>query len=259
MAIETYVDHARTRVAAEREATVAKRDAIETFRERLEEVGPQPGTTPGRASTDGGITRLPGTTAGDGCRAVREAFAETIEPHSDVDEDEPLLEAILTELTTSIAAAVAPNSAASVTPALLQAIDVESRRRRQETELMLDVLDREDAALADAASVVGEIIDWIVTADETPLSELGFDALAARHERLATHRRRCDALAAERQSFVGDVTSADGELALRHRNLVSHLYTDFPVDHPVLSTVARLDETCADCQRAVRNHLVRRV
>jgi hypothetical protein len=30
------------------------------------------------------------------------------------------------------------------------------------------------------------------------------------------------------------------------------------VDHPLLVTIARLEDACAECQRAVRRHLIRR-
>jgi hypothetical protein len=50
---------------------------------------------------------------------------------------------------------------------------------------------------------------------------------------------------------VGDFEDAAGEF--------SQIGTKFEVDHPVLATVARLDNTCKDCQRTVRDHLIRRV
>lgn len=259
MSVETHVDHARTRVQAEREATTAKLDALGTFRERVGDVPTDGSGSPRLTATDGGgVQSLAGGTTQDGCRAVRRAFDETVRPYSDADDEAPLLEAIRTELTDAVAAALAPNADVALTPTLERTIDLEVEARRREADLMLAVLDREAATLEDAAATIAEITDWIAAADETPLSDLGFDALRERHETLAAHRECCRDLAADRQAFLAEVTSYDGELALRHRKLLSHLYEDFPVDHPVLATAVRLEPVCEECQRAVRDHLVRR-
>ncbi|MFW6437213.1 MAG: DUF7260 family protein [Halococcoides sp.] len=112
--------------------------------------------------------------------------------------------------------------------------------------------------LAAAIDAIIEITDWLRDADETPLSALGFDALADRHERLASARRRCDRLAQDRQALLGETTARDGRVAVRHRDLVSTIAEPLSVDHPLLATVLRVEATCADCQRVVRAHLVRR-
>ncbi len=89
----------------------------------------------------------------------------------------------------------------------------------------------------------------------TPLPELGFDALCRRHETLAHHRRRCDELASRRQQFLEQTTGRGTDGGIVHRSLPPALYEDFAVDHPLLATVGRLDETCGNCQRVVRRHL----
>jgi hypothetical protein len=123
---------------------------------------------------------------------------------------------------------------------------------------MRRAVDRETTELDAAAEVVDRVTGWIATADETPLTELGFETLRARHETLARHRERCDDLAARRQSFLDGATGEGPDASVGHRRLVAFLYQSFPVDHPVLATVVRLDDACAECQRAVRRHLVRR-
>jgi hypothetical protein len=102
------------------------------------------------------------------------------------------------------------------------------------------------------------VVEWVETAAETPLPQLGFDALAERHRRLAAFRERCDDVVADRQSLLGTTTGRELEAGVRHGAVVEFVYADFPVEYPVLSTVARVADTCADCQRAVRDHLVRR-
>jgi hypothetical protein len=197
----------------------------------------------------------------DHCRAVRTAFAETIQPHStvDVDESEPVLATIEAEFTDSIAIALAPTTDKSFTDDLKQAITAEADARRTETAVMRRALDREETLLEDAATTVEEITAWIATADETPLTDLDFERLHDRHATLAIHRRQCEDLAVERQDFLRATTSRNVEARLRHRSLAHYLYQEFLMDHPVLTTVARLDATCAACQCAIREHLVRRV
>lgn len=103
MAVDTYIEQARTRVRAEQEAIDDKLDAYETFIRRVQ--GLQPNQTPSSLAsltTAGGATHLSAEApSADGCRTVRTVFAETIRPHSvaDIDETESLLETTREEFT----------------------------------------------------------------------------------------------------------------------------------------------------------------
>lgn len=262
MTVTTHIDHARSRLRAERKAVKRKREAFEAFAARIAELP----TEPAQSATSG-ITATAGphlhgeSSATDRCRTVRRAFDETIRPHSvaDAGDSESLLATIRTEFTDAIAVALAPTTEASFSAELKGAIVAETRVRRAEAETMERALDRERAQLDDAASTVERITSWIADADATSLLDIGFDELRARHETLATHRDRCQELADRRQAFLRGTTTGDSGARIDHRKFVSYLYEDFPVDHPVLSTVASLDSACTECQRNVRNHLVRRV
>jgi hypothetical protein len=263
MAVDTDIEQARTRAQAEQEAITEMQDAYETFIRRVQKQ--QPEQTPSSAAgltTAGGVTHL--STDGsstDGCRSVRRAFAETIRPHSvaDIDQTESLLETIREEFTDAIAVALAPTTEASFTPNLKQMVLAEAQSRRAEATALHKALEREEAHLDDVAEAVDDIIAWIVNANETPLTDLGFDALQQCHETLASHRDRCEEVALGRQEFLRKTTNNGVDAGVCHRSLMPYLYQDFPGDHPVLATVARLIKTCQECQRVVRDHLVRRV
>lgn len=259
MTVDTRIDAALERVHAEQEAVDAKRSAFETFLERVSDITASRAQAQGVAAAGGTALRT-GASQGDGCEAVRTAFAETVRPHSvdDVDGTEPLLETLRQELTDSVAAALAPASKLGFTPELKRAVLAAARNRRAEIGVMQRALKREAESLTEARETVTEITDWIVTADETPLTELGFDSLRGRHERLASHRERCSSLAAARQSFLRERTSRAADAEISHERLVPYLYGEQPVDYPVLVTIARLEDTCRECQRAVRDHLTRR-
>lgn len=262
MAGSTRIHDARARVERERDAVEAKLDAIDRFVARVEDV--TPGT---RASPSPGVTATVGTfshrgrSGGGSCEAVRQAFAETIRPHSldDVEERESLRETIRAELSEPIATALASTSNTGFSPELKRAVLSETGVRRAETETVYRALEREATQLDGAKEVVDEVTEWIATADETPLTDLGFEELQLRHERLAGYRTRCQTTADERQAFLAGATNEGPEIGISHRRLCPYIYQNFPTDHPVLATIARLDDTCADCQRAVRDHLVRRV
>jgi hypothetical protein len=260
VSVNTYAAEARPCVRREREAVEAKMEAVDEFTDRVRDlsVEPSPGSTPGVTATAGTRASRPGD---DRCRAIRRAFAETIRPHSvDVaDADtEPLLETVRAELSDSIAVALGPTTDASFSPGLKQAVVSAATARRIELTALDRALDREEAFLDDAQSTVDSVTDWLVDADETPLSALGFDALREYHGTLESHRERCSTLADRRQAFLGGATERKAQARIDHRTLVGYLYDDFAVDHPVLATVARLDSVCAACQRTVRDHLVRR-
>jgi hypothetical protein len=261
MTIETYIDEARTCLRAEREAIEAKCDAFEAFLQRVREIPTDrsPASSVGVTTTVGTQQRSARTTDG-GCREVLATFAETIRPHSveDVDAEESLLETVRAEFTESIAVALAPTTGASFTPELKRTIVAEAETRQAEVAAFDRALDRETEQLDGAGDVVDEITGWILRSEEPPVSEIGFNALKLRHERLDSHRSRCDELAERRQAFLEEATSNGVKAGIRHRRLMPHLYGELPVDHPVLVTVAQLDSACKEYQRAVRDQLTRR-
>lgn len=262
MPVPTHIERARERAEAEQQAVEAKRRAFDAFIDRVENLSPEP--TPsapaGLTAPVGGSSRRTGS-RDDRCRTVRTAFAETIRPHSvaDCDESESLLETIRSEFTDSLAAALAPTTETAFSGNLKAMIISEATARRTEATVLGRVLAREASHLKDARETVDDITAWIAEADETPLTDLGFETLRHRHETLATHRSHCDRLARRRQEFLRKTTNQGVEIGVRHRSLLPYLYDDFPVDHPLLATAGRLDSVCATCQRAVRTHLVRRV
>jgi hypothetical protein len=75
---------------------------------------------------------------------------------------------------------------------------------------------------------------------------------------LASHPERRANEARNRQECLEGTTNDDVDADLRHRSVIPYVYQDFPVDRPVLATMAPLDETVQECQRTVRDHLVRR-
>lgn len=265
--IESLVDRALQRVRSEREHVAAKREAFRTFASRVEDVptessGPQGGA----AGPTGGeplSTRTSATSTGDDrCREVREAFAGTVHSHSveDLDGSESLVETVAAELNDDVAAALAPATATvPFNDVVKRAVLTETNARIRECGVLIAALDGEREALRDANADVDAVIEWLDRATETELTTLGFEGLRARHETLADHRDRCERLARDRQASLDEKTCRGTSLGLTHRSLLSYLYADFPVDFPVLATAVRLDGVCADCQRVVRDHLVRRV
>lgn len=260
MPVQTHIDQARTCVQAERETVDAKLDAIDGFVDQIGDLSttPTPSTTE-TITAGGGLVRAESNPE-DRCRTVRTVFAETIRPHSvaDVDDPESLLETIRSELSEGIAVALAPTTDTGFTAELKRAILSEAATLRAETGVLRQALVREDDHLETAGETVDEIAGWITDADETPLTDLGFGALQQRHETLARHRDQCDELAEQRQEFLKETTNEGIDVGIRHRTLVPYLYRELPVDHPLLVTTARLEDACAECQRAVRQHLIRR-
>lgn len=264
MSVDTYVERAQSRVRAEREAVDAKRAAFERFDRRVRSMStdPTPVTSTAAPAAVTGTERRVRSTGDGRCRDVRQAFDETVRPHSldgaEDPDDESLLETVRAEFTESIALALSPATDASFGPQLKRTIVGETAARRNEVVALEGALAREAEHLSEAGDVVDEVTGRIVALDETPLTALGFEALEARHEALADLRTRCADLARRRQEFLEGTTSNGVDAGVSHRRLPPYLYRDFPVDHPVLSTAATLDATCEECQRAVRKHLVRR-
>jgi hypothetical protein len=269
-AVETAVDRALGRVARERDRIAEKRAAFERFQSAVASVaadapsGSAPATDGTGAGAGGAWTRT--ATGGDGddaLREVRQAFVDHVQPYGgDAEEDvDTVDEAIATELSAEVAAVLAGGAGVGggFPPPVKRAIASETDRRLRELSVTARALERERESLEAARETVEGVVGWFVAHDDVPLGTVGFDELATRHRRIGGLRGRLDELAARRSDHVRASTGSDGVVGIEHRSLVEYLYAGFECTYPVLTTVARLGDLCADARRAVRDHLVRRV
>ncbi|MDS0476095.1 hypothetical protein [Natrinema sp. 1APR25-10V2] len=272
MSDTTAVHRAVTCIDDEREAIADRRAALEAFEKRVRDVPAETPTLAGSQYRQGTTAPLATTmttgvsasgssasTLGERCVTVREAFAETVRPHStaDIAADEPLAETIAAELTEDIAVALATET--GWTPALKRAVLEETETRQRETTAYLETLREERQALEAAIDEIDEIVAWLQTTADESLLQCDFDALRAKHDRLERDRDRLETLARERQARLTDSTNRYGTGGTRYRSLLASFYSDLSVRYPLLSTATRLYEICGDCQRTVRAHLTRRV
>lgn len=256
MTIETHLHRACERVETERTTLAERRDGLRDFADSIRSIAT---VGPGGNQVSGTVTAPVAAGAGgtgiDRRDRLRSAFAESVEPYA---ESDSTLAALRDELGEDAALALAPTTEVQFTRTLQKQLLSAVTARQRELAATCEALDREAAHLSDAVETIDAVIEWLTTADEQPLSELGFDRLHKRHDRLDTYRSECAALAADRQEFLAGNTSHVGQVGVSNRDLVESAYVDFPVTYPVLSTTTRLIEVCEDAQQAVRAHLVRR-
>jgi hypothetical protein len=278
--VTSGIDAARERVEHEQERTADKQRALDQFDEAVREIEPDEQPSGGSAGIHGGggggmrgdglgssgaaagSASSSQSSTGGGCRAVRRAFAEYVQPYSgDAGEThDSVHEAIAAEFSNEVAVSLASADAGGwLTPQLKQGIISETNRRRAELSVMDTALQREQTSLASAMESQRAVVDWLVEHNPTPLSELSFDELAAWHHRLDDLRDQLDAAADERQAHLDGVSGESGQVGIKHEVLAEYLYAEFEATHPALSTFARLDELCAEAQATIREHLTRRV
>ncbi|ELY78913.1 hypothetical protein [Natrinema pallidum] len=251
----------------EERAAVEKRDAaFEAFARRVREV---PAERPAAARSQQAVAATPAmattvqtgrsTTTGDRCVTVREAFAETVRPHSiaDCEADESLTETIAAELSEDIAVALA--SETGWTPPLKRAVLETVETRRTEADVVQQTLRSERETLTDARDEIDDILAWLQSMADESLLQRDFETLRENHDRLATYRDRLETLTADRQAQFTRSTNRYGPGGTRYRTLVESVYSDCAVRYPLLSSATRLYGICGDCQRTVRAHLSRRV
>lgn len=260
MTVTTLVTQAQKRVERERDAIADLQQGYSRFVSQVRDVSVQTGHPQPVPGATSGATPAVSSRATDGCKQIRQLFADTIHPHSGVDLDhtESLMETIAEECGREVALLLAPTAGNQFTSDVKRAVLDATSQRQAEIEAFQRALDRETEALETAADDLAAVTDWLVETDETPLTELGFDGLQDRHETLEEHRERCDGVARRRQDLLDRTTASAGQAAVGHHSLVRYLYTDLPVTHPILVTAARLDDLCGSCQRTVRAHLTRR-
>lgn len=259
--VHTRVSDALEAAREERRRVRAKRSAFGEFERTLEEIPARRATGAGHGDVPSPLSvqaRGEPTASVNRCRQVRKAFVGMIRPRLGDGVSNPLSGAIEAELGTEIALALDPRTDAGFAPRVKEVLLTAAADRQIELSAIERALGTELRSLQVARDEIEAVTGWIADADETPLSELGFETLRARHETLSTHQKRCGDVLRNRQAVLKG-RSCEGEVVLSHRGLVKHLYARFPAEYPVVATSARLIEVCEECQRTVRAHLVRRV
>lgn len=271
MTVRTRVDQAIERVATERSWTVEKRRKVEAFADDVAELEPaaapaggaSPGASLGAGPAAGGWTATEQSAAGGvGTSAVLECFDEHLAAYSGTPDETPetVHDCVAEEFSSELAVALCGgDTSGALTPSLKRAVVEAAQSRRAELDVTATALRRERASLEDARDAIEPITGWFVEHDPTPLSDLGFERLRDWHERIDEHRAALDDVAAERQVHLDRTTTHDGAVGVDHDVLATYLYAEFEVSHPVLATVASLADCCRSAQRAIRDHLVRRV
>ena len=266
MSGSTAVHGALACLEDEREAVSDRTSAFEAFARRVRDVptasgparrgGSGPATPKAMATAVSSAAATPAPPA-DRCETVREAFVETVDPHTIAAEDASPVETMATELSEAVAVSLSPASDADWTPALKRAVLEETETQRRKAVLLEETLRRERRTLEDAIDEIDEIVAWLeATADES-LLQCGFDALAEKHARLEAFRERLETLTRQRQTQFDEPRTPSGSDG--YHELVEAIYADLPVRYPLLSTATRLYDICGGCQRTIRAHLVRRV
>ena len=263
--VQTIYD-ALDRVADEETHVATKSKAVDEFCVRVRELSPQSAQTAGTAHTSTVATgttvhRVQTGTETDLCRRICGVFAETIRPHSvaDVDSDESLLTTLPAELGEEIAVALSPSSGTTDSPALQAAVLTSATARLDELETMEKALRAERKSLRSALDDIEKIVRFENPRQETALLYSSFEELRSAHDRLTVARERCDRISRDRQGTIHGTAACRSNARVSHSSLVEYLYSDAAADYPVLSTIARLDQQYAERQRAVRDHLTRRV
>lgn len=267
MSVTTHVHDALERVDGEHEHVSEELAAFDRFGAGVRDLDPvssveSPGSTHRTGATAHASTPFRRTaTEVDRTKRVCKLFDETVRPYSiaDLDGSASLVGTMSEELGREIAVAVAPTTSGRFTAEVKEAILSAVAHRRAELRAMDRALDTETESLTAALEGVETTIDWLVEANETPLSDLGFAALRERHGTLASHRSRCAETVHERQDVLHRTTNHHATAGLAYQSLTGYLYRDSSTSYPVLSTATRLDALCEECQRTVRDHLTRRV
>lgn len=255
--------HRALECVTDQRATVADRiDAFETFAARVRELPAGPAATtagPVAQATPTAMTSRvagAGPTTPDPCAVVRRTFLETIVPNTtvEIDGEESIVRALAAEFSRDIAVALTTN--ATWTAELKTAVVEAATTRRLEAERLQAALEAEAERLEALLDDLDPIVAWLRSTASESLRQYGFDELRAKHDRLEEFCDRLTAALEERQQRLQEpVQDADD---VSYRTLVESVYASFESRYPVLATLTRLYRVCRECQRTVRDHLVRR-
>lgn len=247
----------------EQRATVADRiDAFESFAARVRELPAGPSATTAGPVAQATPTVMTSQAAGTGpttpdpCAVVRRTFLETIVPHTtiEIDGEESVVLALAAEFSRDIAVALTTNS--TWTAELRTAVIEAAMTRRLEAERLQEALEAEAERLETLVDDLEPIVAWLRSTASESLHQCGFDELQAKHDRLEEFCEQLGTVLEERQGRLQDPVRDAGDVP--YRTLVESVYASFESRYPVLATLTRLYRICRECQRTVRDHLVRR-
>ncbi|WP_267164000.1 DUF7260 family protein [Halovenus salina] len=259
----TPVQRALGRVEDEREHVRKLRDGFDGFERevrQLSPVSPRSHRQSGGVAAGGAVTAqsLAGRASRDHCGRIRELFADHVQALVRVG-DESLLETVRGELGDRVALALAPTTDTSFTEPIKSQLLSATAQRQTKLDAMERALGAEADSLRRTVEATPAIEDCLDPADRRPLLSLGFAELRERHEALLSCERRLEQLVESRQQHLQAATGADATVGLTHHSLTDYLYDMLPTTYPALSTHTELLEFCREQQRAVRDHLTRRV
>lgn len=255
--------HRALECVTEQRASVADRiDAFESFVARVRDLPAGPSATAASPVAQATPTVMTSRAAGAGpttpdpCAVVRQAFLETIVPHTTVEIDgkESVVRALAAEFSRDIAVALTTN--ATWTAELKTAVVEAAMTRRFEAERLRAALEAEVERLEALVDDLDPIVAWLRSTAAEPLQQYGFDGLQAKHGRLEEFCERLGTVLEERQERLQEPVREDGDVP--YRTLVESVYASFESRYPVLAALTRLYRICRECQRTVRDHLVRR-
>lgn len=247
------IEQERTRTEARAFGRFVRRiNRIDTASPEVAAV-PEPAAGP-RTKT---LARPPDGT-GEGIRAVREAYRETVMavPHYEEEYDEPLAVNVAEEFDPDAAAALA--SGDRLTPQVERALVQAATDAREGREELVAALDAEIASLERYEEALGGIEDALDRLDERPLPDRSFDELRETWEEVEQLRTRIEDALDDRQAELQSGHTLGGGFSDPWA-MYAYFYQSLPTAHPVLREGARLLEDVSTAEDRIARALSRRV
>lgn len=253
------IRRARNALAAERERTIAERDAFEAFERRVGALSPHRVERSGPGAFTRSLPETSPTTSA--LDRVREAYRETVVALSHYDDEygEPVIENLAAEFGEEVGAAVAGSGV--FTPELKTALCTGARDAASRRATFLTVLDEEREALDAAARELRDIDEAATGLDPDPNSGTGvsFTSLRETRDRLCALSRRCEDLVAERQESLRAPRAGGRWKRDESASLNEYLYDALDVTYPVLADASDAAATLRDERRRIERALTRAV
>ncbi len=177
--------------------------------------------------------------AGEGIRAVREAYRETVMavPHYEEEYDEPLAENVAAEFDPDAAAALAAGD--RLTPQVEAALSQAATDAREGREELIASLDAEIASLEDRGEAISELERSLGRLDDRPLPDQSFDELRERWGEVDRLRTELEGVLADRQDEIRSGRTLRGGFP-DPWTMYAYFYQSIPTTHPVLREGTRL-------------------
>lgn len=236
--IEVYYPFSQKRVQAELRILRTKREALEKFRSDLEQIE----TVQKPSGTATNTSTIANDFEGRGCEPIINSFKTHMDSYYEgaIEDFDSALGKMADEFNENLIFQLS-DSDAVITPQIKQGLQREVDNNIERLNSIESALGEERDSLRVVEDTIYEIVSWVAKQKDIGLPGRDYKEMIELHNEVEGYIDELDELSEQRQQDIRKST-VNQSVGIEHSQLLNILYSDFPVDHPILRDIATTAE-----------------